>query len=225
MSQHSPDIPCLPGFRRVGSLADVHALQAKRIAAEQFSQKTTVMLNPYPLTLPAMPGPYTCIPTQPQARPPQKLFDRRNNAQCAEFMAQVRAHLKAAERNAEIEKARKEGLPYTRGRFAVYCPPHARKRTEEDKKREERKEARRVRRESRKTRRGQRAEQHNARKEREEAKRANEEKRAKEETAKEKAKKERKDAKRAKKCEEGRGSEGDSSMSTAAWITCVSHGQ
>ena len=79
------------------------------------------------------------------------MFDRRNNAQCAEFMAQVRAHLKAAERNAEIEKARKEGLPYTRGRFAVYCPPHARKRTEEDKKKEERKEARRVRRESRKT--------------------------------------------------------------------------
>ena len=90
-------------------------------------------------------------------------------------MAQVRAHLKAAERNAEFEKARKEGL--------LYCPPHARKRTEEDKKREERKEARRVRRESRKTRRGQRAEQDNARKEREEARRANNEKRAAAETA------------------------------------------
>ena len=82
-------------------------------------------------------------------------------------MAQVRAHLKAAEQNAEFMKAEKEGLPYTRGSFAVYCPPHARKRAKDDKAREERKEERRVTRENRKTRRGQRAEQDNARKERE----------------------------------------------------------
>ena len=146
-----------------------------------------------------MPG--TGIPTRPPFRPPQELLDRRNDAQCEEFMAQVRAHLKAAEQHAEFMKAEKEGLPYTRGSYAVYCPPHARKRANEDKAREEKKEERRVTRGRRvkvvrKTRRGQWAGKDHARKEREEARRANKEKRAKEETAKEMAKLVLKDVKK-----------------------------
>ena len=115
-------------------------------------------------------------------------------------MAQVRAHLKAAEQNAEFMKAGKEGLPYTRGSYAVYCPPHARKRANEDKAREDKKEERSVTRgrrvKVRKTRRGQWAGKDHARKEREEARMANKEKRAKEETAKEMAKRVLKDVKK-----------------------------
>ena len=113
-------------------------------------------------------------------------------------MAQVRAHLKAAEQNAEFMKAEKEGLPariYTRR-----SPPHARTRADDDKAREEKTEERRVTRgrrvKVRKTRRGQWAGKDHARKEREAARRANKEKRAKEETAKEMAKLVLKDVKK-----------------------------
>ena len=86
-------------------------------------------------------------------------------------MAQVRAHLKVAEQNAEFMKG----------------PPHARTRADDDKAREEKTDERRVTRgrrvKVRKTRRGQWAGKDHARKEREEARRANKEKRAAEETA------------------------------------------